>query len=284
MIDHAHAQEFLRRTLDVLHEELASDIPPLDTDLPGNSTGGEGQGEGGKEGGEAENGSEKPNQDNRKGKAKRKSSIILDIFAGKVVSEVKCSVCGKVRVEWRSGSPHLPLACPSCLSACSNAHASAFKSLHKRWDFDAIRGLGTLELLCWSLASCGGSAACESVSQRSLFSIDWDLFVTWTDLFKASIYLCIGVCDRGADSRSVHLHSSQEGAAAPGCRKGSGCGRWATSGISRICKKRRVWGTGRWGGARAHGKWRRRRSDLCDNGVVIVSFRHICAWRRQSRP
>ena len=133
-------------------------------------------------------------------------------------------------------------------------------------------------------AEVRGSAACESVSQRSLFSIDWDLFVTWTDLFKASIYLCIGVCDRGADSRSVHLHSSQEGAAAPGCRKGSGCGRWATSGISRICKKRRVWGTGRWGGARAHGKWRRRRSDLCDNGVVIVSFRHICAWSRQSRP
>ena len=233
----------------------------------------------------AENGSEKPNQDNRKGKAKRKSSIILDIFAGKVVSEVKCSVCGKVRVERRSGSPHLSLACLSCHSACSNVHASACKSLHKRWDYGAIRGFGALELLCWSLANgWGGSAASESVSQRGLFSIDWDLFVTWSDLFKASIYFCIGVCDRGADSRSVHLHSSQEGAAAPGCRKGSGCGRGTTSGISWICNKRRVRGPGWWGGARAHGKWRRRRSDLCDNGVVIVSFRHICAWRRQSRP
>ena len=54
MIDHAHAQEFLRRTLDVLHEELASDIPPLDTDLPGNSTGGGGGG--GRRGGKRKTG------------------------------------------------------------------------------------------------------------------------------------------------------------------------------------------------------------------------------------
>ena len=31
-------------------------------------------------------------------KRRRKSSIVFDIFAGKVVSEVKCSTCGKVSV------------------------------------------------------------------------------------------------------------------------------------------------------------------------------------------
>mmetsp|Transcript_32576 Transcript_32576/g.103174 ORF Transcript_32576/g.103174 Transcript_32576/m.103174 type:complete len:735 (-) Transcript_32576:61-2265(-) len=113
------AQEFLRRTLDVLHEELQESTPflhqrPLDASSEAQKSSSvqkkddiyvKG------ELGHPHNGSLSPSQRSpENGNAESKSkethrhekrlhnSIVLDIFAGVLISEVKCNHCGKVSV------------------------------------------------------------------------------------------------------------------------------------------------------------------------------------------
>ena len=107
---HHHAQdsqEFLRRTLDVLHDELALDLPPNQDEQASSDESASGAGgakdnsstddeEGGGRRKKAEGETGKGEDKRRKGTARRQTSIVLDIFAGRVISEVKCSACGKV--------------------------------------------------------------------------------------------------------------------------------------------------------------------------------------------
>ncbi|EKX39579.1 hypothetical protein GUITHDRAFT_89035 [Guillardia theta CCMP2712] len=69
------AQEFLRRTLDVLHEELQESTPSPEN---GNA--------------------ESKSKETHRHEKRLHNSIVLDIFAGVLISEVKCNHCGKVSV------------------------------------------------------------------------------------------------------------------------------------------------------------------------------------------
>eukprot|EP00960_Hanusia_phi_P028873 747629-Hanusia_phi.AAC.2 len=112
------AQEFLRRTLDVLHEELQETTPflhqrPLDTSSDSQKQSSVHKKEEVYVKGELghphngslspsqrspENGTESKENDTRKHEKRLHNSIILDIFAGVVISEVRCNHCGKVSV------------------------------------------------------------------------------------------------------------------------------------------------------------------------------------------
>ncbi len=81
----------------MLHEELALDLPPNSdaaVDGAGEEEGRGWGGEGGKEAGTE--GREKRTDSSKKKEKNIRNSIVLDIFAGKLVSEVVCKTCGKV--------------------------------------------------------------------------------------------------------------------------------------------------------------------------------------------